>query len=363
MRKGLLVALVLVVLVVVVWLARRDDRKTANNETKPNATSASPTLNVAPTVIASGGGAVSAPIVVAKAAPSINVPWGTGSGALGKKAPQEGNPEAPMSLAVGPDGVTWVLDQVNDRIVRYGRDGKVIDIIPLTVKGAQDIVIAKDGTALVLDRLVDKRVAIIGPDGKPQGSLTLEGKGIPEGGGATGVFTQGNSVWVEREHERSVRIGDTKGTADADRKEAAGRPTRDGSGFIRGWLEPIPGQRAFVTFTNKDSEAQRFTRQITTALVSLGVVVLDTDAAGIIYFGVLGGKVNADGQPEGAPIITLYCLEPLHGAPIGQTSFAANQSVEETFRELVVLDEGGALFMKRTESGVSIVPVDCRGGT
>jgi hypothetical protein len=360
MRRALIAASVVAVLVLIVWLARRREEPSIGT-TPINASSSG--VASAPTnmIVASSSAVTNTPVVVAKAAPSITVPWGSGSGALGRKAPQEGNAEAPMSFAVDANGVTWVLDQVNDRIVRYGKDGKVLDTIPLTVKGAQDIVIAKDGSALVLDRLVDKRVAILGPDGKARGSLTLEGKGLPEGGGATGVFSDGSSVWVEREHERSVRLGDTKGTADADRKEMPGRPTRDGTGFIRAWLEPVPGQRAFVTFTNKDTEAQRFTRQLTTSLVSMGIVLLDTDAAGIIYLGVIGGALSPEGEPVGDAMITLYCLEPLHGAPIGQTTIAANKSADETFREIAVLDGGGALFMKRTDTGVTMVPIDCRG--
>ena len=358
-RQGWIIALVVVVVVLIAWLARRDASQSAGRS------GTTPTTSAAPTAAATTNGpkaTASTPIAfVAPKPPTFaEIPWGTGSGALGRKAPQEGNPEAPMSLAIDANGVTWVLDQVNDRIVRYGKDGKVLDTIPLTVKGAQDIVIAKDGSALVLDRLVDKRVAILDPNGKPVGSLSLEGKGLPEGGGATGVFTDGNSVWVEREHERSVRVGDTKGTADSERKEAPGRPTRDGQGFIRAWLGEVPGHRAFVTFSNKEPEAQRFTRQLTTAVTSLGVVLLDTDRAGIIYLGLLTGDLDPAGNPVGDPSITLYCLEPLHGAPIGQTSVAASKAPEETFRELAVLDEGGVIYMKRSDTGVTMVPLDCR---
>jgi streptogramin lyase len=346
----------------VAWLAKRD-----------------PVAPYLPTSAASGSGTTSAPSSLAPTAtspvvvsgstsgpnkalpPPQEIPWGTGSGALGRTSPAEGNPEAPMSVAVGPDGTRWVLDQVNDRIVRYGKDGKVIDTLPLTVKGAQDIVATKDGGAAVLDRLADKRVALYGPDGKPRGALTLEGKGLAEGGAATGVFVDGEGVYVEREHEQLVKVGDTKGNADPDRKEIPGRPTRDGGGYVRAWLGEIPGQRAFVTFTDKQPEAHRFTRQIHTALVSSGIVLLDTDRAGVVYLGVIGGKASPNGE-LGEPTITLYCLEPAHGAPIGQTTAPANTGPEETFRDLAVQDEGGVIYLRRTEKGVSVVTLDCRGG-
>ncbi|MBI2388100.1 MAG: hypothetical protein HYV09_00665 [Deltaproteobacteria bacterium] len=352
----------LALVAVIAWLAKREPVTPLANDA---ASSASPsvsgsTTTIMPTVtipvLPSGS-----MVVPQKNLPNaFELPWGTGSGALGRKLPQEGNPEAPMSVAVGPDGVTWVLDQVNDRIVRIGKDGKVIDTIPLTVKGAQDIALTKDGGAVVLDRLADKRVVVIGPDGKPRGSITLEGKGLSEGGAATGVFVDGKSVYVEREHEQLVKVGDTEGKADPDRKEIPGRPTRDGNGYIRAWGD-IPGTRVFVTYTNKEPQEHRFTRQLNTALVTHGIVLLDSDRVGIIYLGVLGWKVLPTGEPDGAPMLTVYCLEPAHGAPIGMTTVPANSSPEETFRELAVLDDGGVIYMRRTEKGVVATPIDCRG--
>lgn len=345
----------------IAWLAKREPVAPYGAH-GPSATSTgSGATTIVPTVTLPvlPSASLSAPIKALP--PPQEIAWGTGSGALGHKLPSEGNPEGPMAMSIGPDGTRWVLDQVNDRIVRYSKDGKVIDTLPLTVKGAQDIVATKDGGAVVLDRLGDKRLVVIGPDGKPRGALTLEGKGLTEGGAATGVFVDGDKIYVEREHEQLVKVGDTKGNADPDRKEIPGRPTRDGGGFIRAWLGEVPGQRAFVTFTNKEPESHRFTRQLNTAFVATGIVLLDTDRAGIIYLGVIGGKASPSGELEGEPFITLYCLEPAHGAPIGTATAPANSSPEETFRELAVQDEGGVIYMKRSEKGVTMMPLDCRG--
>jgi hypothetical protein len=357
-RQGWIVAVVLFAIVLVVWLARREERAPITNAPTEPTKGSSPILN-APN--ASPSAVTPVPSVAPKSiASAIPIPWGTSSGALGKKSPAEGNAEAPMSFAIAPDGVLWVIDQVNDRIVRIGKDGKIIDTIPLSVKGAQDITFAKDGTALVLDRLVDKRIAILDSNGKPVGSLTLEGTNLPEGGGATGVFVDKGSVYVEKEHEHLVRVGDTKGTADSERKEIPGRPTRDGTGYIRAWLGEIPGHRAFVTLTNKDPEAMRFTRQINTAMSTMGIVALDSDRNGIIYLGLLMTSVDGEGNPSGAPMLTMYCLESQHGAPIGQMTVPASSGPEETFREIAVLEEGGAIYMRRDEKGITMVPLDCR---
>jgi len=100
---------------------------------------------------------------------------------------------------------------------------------------------------------------------------------------------------------------------------------------------------------------------VNTTFMATGVVLLDTDRAGIIYLGVVGGKAAPSGELEGEPFITVYCLEPAHGAPIGQATAPANTSPEETFRELSVLDEGGVLYMRRTDKGITMMPLDCRG--
>lgn len=349
----------LALVVLIAWLAKRDPVKpwTPGASSTSSAPSGVTTITPTVTIPMLPSGSMSVP--TKNLPPPVEIAWGTGSGALGHKLPNEGNPEAPMSFAVGPDGTRWVLDQVNDRIVRYGKDGKVIDTIPLTVKAAQDIVATKDGGAVILDRLGDKRVVVLGPDGKPTGTLSLEGKGLAEGGAATGVFVDGKDVYVEREHEQLIKLGDTDGKADPDRKEIPGRPTRDGTGYMRAWLDPVPGQRAFLTFTNKSPESHRFTRQFNTTFLATGIMLLDSDRAGTIYLGIIGGKLMPTGDLAD-PMITVYCIEPAHGAPIGQATVPANTSPEETFRELTVLDEGGVLYMKRSEKGVTVTPIDCR---
>lgn len=287
----------------------------------------------------------------------LRAKWGSGEGELGRSRPNEANPEGPMSLAVGPNGETYVLDQVNGRIVRIGKDGKVLGTIPSPVKAPQEIAVAKDGSLLVADRLVDKAVSIIGPDGKVRGALTLEGKGMPEGGAMTGLFVDGDSVYAEREHQQLVKLGDTKGNADPLRTEIPGRPSRDGTFFVSAYLQD-PRTAVYVNATTRAPEAHRFTRSITLGYEAIGIVGLDTDRAGIIYLAVVG---STTGDESGATV-SLFCLDPEHGAPIGAAQLPANTMPEETFRDLAVLDGGGALYVLRSESGVEVMRVDCRPG-
>ncbi len=213
--------------------------------------------------------------------------WGSGEGRLGRSRPQEGNPEGPMSLTTGRNGAVVVLDQVNQRMVRLDRNGKVLGTTSLPVQAAQDVVLAKDGTAVVLDRLADRSLAIIGPDGAIKGELALVGKGLPEGGAATGVFLDGDDVYVEREHGDLVRAGTTAGVNDPLRPEVPGRPTRDGRTFLSATLVDRAGGTLTVTAIDRPSREHRFTRQYGLGHPAVALVLLDADAAGTFYVGAL----------------------------------------------------------------------------
>ncbi len=280
--------------------------------------------------------------------------WGSGEGQLGRNRPESGNPEGPMSLAVGPNGQVVVLDQVNERLVRLGPGGKVVGSTPLPVRGAQDVTVAPDGTSLVLDRLLDKSVALVGPDGKVAGTLAVEGPGIPEGGAVTGVFADGKDVYVEREHADQVKLGVTSGEAAAARDEVPGRLSKDGTLYLTAGISEPGGSRVYLMAIERANRAPRFSREYQMGTAVLALDLLDTDRSGIIY---LGAVVAPDGEPA---MIDLMCLDPLDGRPLGFTRIPANESADETFKELVVPDEGGVLYLYRTEEGAELRRYDCR---
>lgn len=284
--------------------------------------------------------------------------WGSGEGNLGHSRPDEANPEAPMSLTVDALGQVWILDQVNERLVKLDRHGKPAGTVPLTVQSAQDVVIAPDGTALVLDRLVDKSIALIGPDGKPRGELPLVGKGLEEGGASTGVFTDGKDVFVEREHGDSVRVGSTSGEANKERPEVPGRPAGDGRTYLTAGIVDGASGTVLVTAIDREPQQHRFTRQLTIGAPVVALNALDADRSGVIY---LGAVIELPGSTAEEPQfgVSLLCLDPLDGRPLAQTRFPANSMPEETFREMTVLPEGGVLFLERTPSGPRVVRYGC----
>lgn len=265
-----------------------------------------------------------------------------------------------MSMTVDALGRTWILDQVNGRLVRLERDGKPAGTVPVPVQAPQDVVVAPDGTALVLDRLVDKAVAVLGPDGKPRGELPLVGKGLEEGGAATGLFVDGEDVYVEREHGDAVLVGTTSGRPSQERPELPGRPAGDGRSLLTAGIVDAAAGAVMVTAIDRSTQAHRFTRTLTLGQHVVALNALDADRSGVIYLGVVLEEPGATPERPGFTI-TLLCLDPLDGRPLGQTRFAASPMPEETFRELTVLPEGGAYFLERTPAGVRLVRHGCGG--
>lgn len=284
----------------------------------------------------------------------FSAPWGGQSlDQLGRSRPSEANPEGPMSMTVDGKGRVYVLDQVNNRIVRRGIDGKPEAAIPIQALAAQDLAVGGDGSTAVLDRLANKSVALYDASGALKGELPLAGDGVEETGLLTGVFVDGNDVYVEREHGPLVKIGDTSGQPAEPRTEIPGRPSRDGLSFLKaGLIEPGAG-RAYVASIDRATMLHRFTRELRVEAPIRGIVLLDTDKAGEIYFAMQVSRGPDD------DVVFLTCLEPLKGLPIGTAVLPANTMPEETFRDLAVLDEGGVVYALRSESGVSYQRFDC----
>ncbi len=285
--------------------------------------------------------------------------WGSGDEALGRERQQEGNAEGPMSLTVAPDGTIVILDQVNQRLVKLDASGKRVGSTPIPVQAAQDVLVTKDGTSLVLDRLVDRTVAIIGPDGKPRGELPIEGKGMAEGGASTGLFNDGDDVLVEREHGDLVRIGKTDGKADTERGEVPGRPSKDGANYLTALIASAADGLVAVTAVAKSTLEHRFTRQLSFGQPIVQLVMLDSDATGI---GFVGANVELPGStPEQPKVgVVVLCLDGRDGAVLGRAVFSPNTVADETFRELTVSGDGSILFLRRTEQGAQLERHRCQ---
>jgi hypothetical protein len=366
MRKQQVVAAAVVVLGVAAVVAMRGcaGRDTKGSASVPGAEGASgpsgsgrPALpGRGPSGVAMAGDAGAEDASAAKGPELVfQATWGgSRMDQVGRSRPEEGNPEAPMSLSMDGKGRMYVLDQVNGRVVRIGADGKPEGVIPLKQQeAAQDVAVTDDGKAAVLDRFSSKSVVMYDEKGNALGEIPLEGEGLEEPGLATGIFVDGKDVYVEKEHGPLLRIGTTDGQPAADRGEIPGRPTRDGLSFIKAGLTDAMEGRMFVVSTDRATLKHKFTREIKQGTEIRAILMLDSDKAGTIY---LATQLVSNGTES----VNLQCLEPLKGYPVGSAQLPVNTMPEETFRDMTVLDEGGVIYAVRSESGVAYQKYDCQ---
>ena len=260
-----------------------------------------------------------------------------------------------MSLALGVGGEAFVVDTVNGRLQRFARDGGVGESQSLAVQYAQDVEVLADGRTLQLDRLADKVVAVVSPGGQVLGELPLEGKGVDEAGGVTGLFVDGEDVYVEKAHGTLVRVGDTSGRADAEQPEVPGRPSGDGRSWLSAGITDAAAGRLYVTSMQREPLQQRFTRELTVPPTVLRLMFLDSDATGVIYLGLM-----TDAGGEG-PAVMLLCLHGGDGHVLGDAALPASTVPEESFRDFAVdRAAGGVVYAWRTEEGVKLLRADCR---
>jgi len=296
---------------------------------------------------AAGDPNASATVDASSPPPLVTAKWGREKGQLGRERPQEGNPEGPMSLAFAGDDLL-VLDQVNGRLVRYGKDGRVrgASDAPTT---AQDLAVGKDGTVAMIDRLVGKAVTLTDANGRKIGQLPLD-KRVGEPGLVTAVVVDGKTVYVEKEHGALVPIGTTDGQPADDAPELTGRPSKDGELLLTAGLTSKREGRAYVNAMDRKSGSLRFARAVQFPRPAQAIVLLDSDARGAIYLGV------ASGEPAQASVA---CLDRTDGHVLGRITLPLSQTPEESFRDMTVADDGTIVYALRTDDGVEYLRARC----
>jgi hypothetical protein len=287
----------------------------------------------------------------------VRATWGTGLNQLGRSQPNEANPEAPSSLTVDTLGRTVVLDNVNERIVRYDQSGQVIDTFPVPLHAPQEIVAAPDGSLLVMDRLVDEKIAILDEQGRVQGELPLVGEGLEQGGSATGLFSDAEGIYVENEHSQVYRVGDLAGRVDNERQKLDGRPSKDGKSLVSVRLLDREGGKFMVRVVDRSTDELRLQKQVVMTKPLIDLVFLDTDLEGRIYAGAHVGREIEPGKLSGEAI-HVVCLGST-GAVEGTAVLPANTGGEETFRDLSLLGDGVLVYMERSEQGVVVREYHC----
>jgi len=109
----------------------------------------------------------------------LRVPIGSGPNEIGVIIPDEGNPEGPMSFALGKNEEIYVLDQINRRIQVYKNNVRV-ETIPLGADTYDDIDLCSDKKIVLLDSLIEESIFIINRKGGILNKIPLKGKLIPD---------------------------------------------------------------------------------------------------------------------------------------------------------------------------------------
>ncbi|UUZ58219.1 hypothetical protein [Nocardioides sp. B-3] len=146
------------------------------------------------------------------------------AGARGKGENEFGiNPEGngPSSFDVGPDGELVIVDRQNSRLVQFTRDGERKNLPIDLSQGEPDIVVAPDGTLLILNASAAPGLASLdefAPDGGKSNSHTM----LPAAGNA--IRRIGDAVFVEADDSRWTPVWREGHTLQVNEQSAAGVP-------------------------------------------------------------------------------------------------------------------------------------------
>jgi hypothetical protein len=277
--------------------------------------------------------------------------WGSRPGEFGRRAADEANPEGPMSLVPTREGFA-VLDQVNGRVQRFDRAGRLLGEIAIGPDTAQDLLVDDTGRVAVLDRLGQAELTLVGADGRPLASVPVPGGPIAEGGEITGLFHGPGGYYLEREHGETVRVAGSDGAADPDRPTQPGRPTRDGRLFLSAILVDPAGGRAIVRAFDHDGQVV-WQRSVLFAAPVLHLVLLDSDRLGHVVLAALIADESPEGDPVD-PVLAVARLDQGTGGAAGALTLPAPSEADEVFKELAVTDDGELLHMRVTPEGLVV---------
>jgi hypothetical protein len=347
-RRALLAFSATILLLALGWRAlRRSDSQTSSSERSSVRGTASSTLD--PKVGLDNPAHSSAPAVASSTAgprvlqpnlpASLRLSWGSAEHQVGRTRPSEGNPEAPMSLAFGPDGSLYLVDQVNSRVTVRREDGSFVRSFPIS-RHTQDLAVGETSIA-ALDRHGEKELVLYTKEGVPTKRTPLGS----EGGVFTGVFLSQASpgAWLEREHGM-LRDPFFEGS----QKELSGRPMKDGKMLVSAWVqakeEGMVGYSIFEIIAQAPQASFRIRNSRTVRIPDLrGIAAVDSDANGVIYL-----AFERTPQNEKARYL-LHCLDS-KGARLGQLELSVPAYAEEVFREFAVRADGLIAFAHPTET-------------
>jgi hypothetical protein len=243
----------------------------------------------------------------------ITLPWGSGDGQVGLRAPAEGLTQGPEALAVAPDGRVAVLDSVNRRVLFLDPAGQVAGSAAVPLTQARFLAV-DDERLYVLDCDTDRRLAVLDWSGSSLGFLALPG--LPDV--VTGLFATVRGPCVEVAHRDTYLVsatgqaGSAAGLATAgSQAQANGTPAKPAQCSLRalagrpmdralGWVANVtfsPGQNPRVRSFNVDKADLKPTKT-------------DEASPSVASGRAIEHLVSVDGDGKGGLIIGARLLEP-----------------------------------------------------
>ena len=285
----------------------------------------------------------------------LRATWGSGPDQVGRRKARESNPEAPMGLVLDSRGGLLLLDQVNRRVLRLGRDGKPVSPLTLGSETAQDLAVGPDGRISVLDRLGrEPGVEVLDSSGRRLGRLEVVGGRIKEGGSITGLFHGPGGQYVETDNDDLVLIADTKGNPTDLEQTIPGRPSRDGKLYLKAGIASKPAGRVYVQAHLRDRKLAWET-PLNMGRPVLQILMLDSDTAGNVYLGAEVGRQDPKTHQMlelATVVLRLDRSGQLTGAlKLPPTTAAA----AETFRPLAVSPDGRVYQMVPGPNGITVI--------
>lgn len=273
----------------------------------------------------------------------VRAGWGSGPGQLGKL--DEASRPGPMDLAVADDGTLHVLDQVNRRIQRFTPAGASWPPLPLSAQTAEYIALSNQGVwVLSYERQSAGHILeLVGRSGVHKRQALAAGTDL-----ITGLFSDGEQVWIEQRHDRLTKVWPVKKAGQA----VLGRPNRgepgqhllaardaEGGVLLAGVI-PMEGTFPMVTFKPADGAE------------IVAIEGLRSDKAGRVYLALkLADRITSPGQDW--VDVRRVCVVYRPGARPIIVEMAAELATD--MNNYLAVGPGGGLFqLHTTEAGVLI---------
>lgn len=172
----------------------------------------------------------------------VTLPWGSGAGQVGLRAPAEGLTSGPEALAVAPDGRVAVLDSVNERVVLLEPSGAFASSVAVSL-AAPRFLAATNDRLYVLDCDSDRRLLTLDWAG-----TVLEELVLPDlEDVVTGLFATDSGPCIEVAHKNTFLMttshaGIEANACDASASAAAGNSGEDRRTPAAANLQPLQGR-------------------------------------------------------------------------------------------------------------------------